>query len=101
MALNDIFNLIEKLKRDVSDKESLFHKNRTQYIDIIKNLTSIDKQYPSILNVISREDFDLNGVKRLEYMIRMAKKVEEKEIKEHDASVTVGQVLEILLLNLL
>ena len=35
----------------------------------------------------------MDGVIRLEYMINMAEKVENKEMKEHDASVAVGQVL--------
>jgi hypothetical protein len=93
MALNDIFNLIEKLKRDVPDQESLFNKDRDKYIDILKNLTSINDTYPSIINIIASRNFDMEGVKRLEYMIQMAQKVERKEVKEHDASVAVGQVL--------
>ena len=93
MALNDIFNLIEKLKRDVPDPDSLFNLDRKKYIDIIKNLTSINDSYPSIINVIANKQFNMDGVIRLEYMINMAEKVENKEMKEHDASVAVGQVL--------
>lgn len=93
MALNDIFNLIEKLKRDVPDEESLFNKDRNKYVDILKNLTSINDTYPSIINIVASRNFDMEGVKRLEYMILMAQKVERKEVKEHDASVAVGQVL--------
>ena len=90
MALNDISNLIEKLKRDVPDPDSLFNLDRKKYIDIIKNLTSINDTYPSIINVIGSKQFNMDGVIRLEYMINMAGKVENKEMKEHDASVAVG-----------
>jgi len=93
MALNDISNLIEKLKRDVPDPDSLFNLDRKKYIDIIKNLTSINDTYPSIINVIGSKQFNMDGVIRLEYMINMAGKVENKEMKEHDASVAVVQVL--------
>lgn len=93
MALNDICNLIGKLKRDVPDPDSLFNIDRKKYIDIVKNLTSINDTYPSIINVIGNKQFNMDGVIRLEYMINMAEKVENKEMKEHDASVAVGQVL--------
>ena len=93
MALNDIFNLIEKLKRDVPDPDSLFNLDRKKYIDIVKNLTSINDTYPSIVNVIGSKQFNMDGVIRLEYMINIAVKVEKKQMKEHDASVAVGQVL--------
>lgn len=92
-SLNDINNLILKLKRDVPDPKSLFNRNREKYVELLKNLTSINDRYPSILNIIESSKFDINAVSRLEYMINMAEKVNRDEIKEHDASVAVGQVL--------
>ena len=92
-SLNDVNNLILKLKRDVPNQESLFNINRDKYVELLKNLTSINDKFPSILNIIGSEKFDIEGVLRLEYMIGMAEKVNRDEIKEHDASVAVGQVL--------
>ena len=90
MALN---NLIEKLNCDVPDPTSLFNTDRDKYIELLKNQTSINDTYPSIVNIIGSDKFDMGGVKRLEYMVMMAEKVERNELKEHDASVAVGQVL--------
>uniref|UniRef100_A0A6C0IW77 Uncharacterized protein n=1 Tax=viral metagenome TaxID=1070528 RepID=A0A6C0IW77_9ZZZZ len=92
-SLNDVNNLILKLKRDIPDPESLFNRNRKKYVELLKNLTSINDKFPSILNIVESDKFDMDGVLRLEYMIGMAEKVNREEIKEHDASVAVGQVL--------
>lgn len=92
-SLNDVNNLILKLKRDVPHSDSLFNKNRKKYVEVLRNLTSINDKFPSILNIIESDKFDMEGVLRLEYMIGMAEKVNREEIPEHDASVAVGQVL--------
>lgn len=50
----------------------------------------IYENYQPIFRMVMSQSYDYD---RLKYMLEMAKKVERKEIKEHDASVAVGERL--------
>jgi hypothetical protein len=50
----------------------------------------LHENYPPIFNMVMSASYDYE---RLKFMLEMAKKVERKEIAEHDASVAVGERL--------
>ena len=89
-----IEDLLAFLKENMSDKESLFYVNKSEFLKNIRNhFKNTSDNLSAIIQVISQDSFNLEGLGRLEYMIMMSKKVKENDMTEHDASVAVGQRL--------
>ena len=92
--LDDVYSIIEKIVADMRNEKSLWSNNPEEFKNQIKlEYPQINESYPSIFNVIFNPKFDLQSMQRLKYMISMAKRVQKKDIAEHDASVAVGQRL--------
>ena len=89
-----IEDLLVFLKENMSNKESLFYVNKSEFLKNIRNhFKNTSDNLSAIIQVISQDSFNLEGLGRLEYMINMSKKVKENDMTEHDASVAVGQRL--------
>ena len=92
--LDDVYSIIEKIVADMRKEKSLWSTNPEEFKNQIKlEYPQINESYPAIFNVIFNPKFELQSMQRLKYMISMAKRVQKKDIAEHDASVAVGQRL--------
>jgi hypothetical protein len=65
---------------DVQDKDAHFSNKYPNF----------KKSYPTLFEMCCADHFD---VKKMDFMIRMLKGVEENKVTQHNASVCVGQVL--------
>ena len=95
--MSNISNLLimtKKIRKDLNNKNSDWYKNKDKYLNEI-NINYMDEldKYPAIINVIKRNDFNIDGLDRLDYMLKMALKVNNNNISEHNASVKIGQRL--------
>lgn len=91
---DNVDDLMTFLKDIMSNKESIFYSNKSKLLnDINSHFKNTSESLSAIIQVISQDSFNLEGLKRLEYMISMSKKVKENNMTEHDASVAVGQRL--------
>ena len=89
-----IEDLLAFLKENMSNKESLFYVDKAKFLkNIREHFKNTSENLAAIVQVISQDSFNIEGLGRLEYMINMSKKVKENDMTEHDASVAVGQRL--------
>jgi hypothetical protein len=94
MSLENLKNMIIEIKNLFLDKNSLYYTNKVELQNIIeiKYKDEIER-YSSISNLLFGNKLSSDSFSRLEYMLSMAEKIENKDIVEHDASVAVGQRL--------
>ena len=94
MSKNNIDSLIVFLKEEMNNKESQFYKDKKNFMNLLDtNFKDISNDLSAIINVIDQDSFNTEGLQRLEYMVKMSKKVKDNNMSEHDASVAVGQRL--------
>lgn len=92
--MSNLDNLLNQIKKSLQDNNSDFYLNRQNYIKNLKEtFKEENSKFSAIFTVLEQPQFNLESLKRLEYMINMSKEVNKKEITEHDASVKVGQRL--------
>ena len=94
MSVLEMRIMVEDFKTNFSNKESLYHTNRNKFKEdfAVKHSVSNTK-CPAITSLLFSSKFNSESFDRLEFMLNMAEKVENKDIVEHDASVVVGQRL--------
>ena len=94
MKVSDINSIIIEIEKDMEDTNSLWNTNKSEYIKQLKEKdTDLIEKYSSIFNILFSDNFNKTDMNRLKFMINMAKKVVDKNMTEHDASVAVGQRL--------
>jgi len=94
MSLHKLYSIIDYLKKELSSETSHFYTNKTEFTETVKELYKDEyTKYPAVFTVIFNANFNMDSINRLEFMLSMANKVEDKDIAEHDASVVVGQRL--------
>ncbi len=88
---------VKRVLEDVQDMRADYQRMRTEWRprhEIESTLRGryefLHDNYLSIWKMVQSESYDFN---RLKYMLEMAKRVETKDIAEHDASVAVGERL--------
>lgn len=87
LKLKEFLSILEvEMKCDTFNKVSFLSETK-------KSMNLLDNCYDCIWKVIENDSFCDKDMNRLNYMVSMAIQVKNKEIKEHDASVKVGQVL--------
>jgi len=89
-------NLNKMLENDINDLNSDWYNNKEDYLNNMNRKYSNQlEKVPAIYKIIESKDnkFDINGCKRLNYLIDQAAKVYNNDIAEHDASVAVGSKL--------
>ena len=95
MKLEDFIKLEQIINSiGLEMRKDNWETKKDKFINDIKiDNEELSKNFSSIFIVIEKKNFDLKELQRLGYMINMAKKVHLGNMKEHDASVAVGQVL--------
>jgi len=94
MSLLNLKNMVNELKLLYLDDNSVYYTNKEELQKNIEDKYSNEiKRYSSICNLLFKNNLSNDIFDRLEYMLNMAQKVENKDIVEHDASVAVGQRL--------
>ena len=92
--MENLLKVVKEISADMEKEDSLWKTNKEKFITDTKvEHKDILDRYPAIFDVLFSGKFDDTEMKRLEYMINMAARVEKKDIGEHDASVAVGQRL--------
>jgi len=94
MNIETVENHVKNLFVQMNNKDSLWKSNPTSFKNNFEddNRELVEK-YSTVFNIVFSDKFDKMGYERLMYMLKMAKRVENKDIAEHDASVAVGQRL--------
>ena len=91
---DNVYELLSHLKTEMNNKNSLFYSNKEEFKNNIEKLfVNTSNELCAVIQVISQPAFDMHGLQRLEYMIKMSDELKKKKITEHDASVAVGQRL--------
>ena len=94
MSLENLRLLVNKVKEQYNDKKSLYHTNKVELKnEIEKEYKNEIKIYSSIMTLLFGNSLSNDIFNRLEFMLNMAEKIENKDMVEHDASVAVGQRL--------
>ena len=94
MSIQETREMIQKFKEDYENNDSLYYTNKTEYTNYINStFTNIKEKYPAIITILLGKEFNESYFDRLDFMLNMAEKVENKDMVEHDASVAVGQRL--------
>ena len=94
MSLENLRLLVNKVKEQYNDKKSLYHTNKVELKnEIEKEYKNEIKTYSSIMTLLFGNSLSNDIFNRLEFMLNMAEKIENKDMVEHDASVAVGQRL--------
>lgn len=100
MSINDtddilkVLGSVEQIYTIMKRPDSLWNKNKEEFKEkVYKHCPKLYEKYPAILNIVFSDRFDDMGIERLRYMLNMASKVQQDDVKEHDASVEVGQRL--------
>jgi len=94
MSLENLRLLVNKVKEQYNDKKSLYHTNKVELKnEIEKEYKNEIKTYSSIMTLLFGNSLSNGIFNRLEFMLNMAEKIENKDMVEHDASVAVGQRL--------
>ena len=94
MNLDNVEKCVKELYQEMNTTDSLWKKNPQQFKNNFENKNKeLFKKYSSVFSIVFRSKFNNEGYERLVYMLQMAKRVEDKDIAEHDASVAVGQRL--------
>lgn len=92
--IDEVMISINQIYAIMKDSTSLWNKNKELFkSNVYETCPQLYEKYPAILNILFSDRFDDSGIKRLEYMLSMAAKVQQNDVKEHDASVEVGQRL--------
>lgn len=94
MSLQKVEKCVTEIYSEMNLNNSLWKKDPKEFKKIFedKNKELIEK-YSSVFNILFSPNFNEQGYERLLYMLKMAQRVENKDIAEHDASVAVGQRL--------
>lgn len=94
MSLENLRLLVNKVKEQYNDKKSLYHTNKVELKNEIEEEYKNEiKTYSSIMTLLFGNSLSNDIFNRLEFMLNMAEKIENKDMVEHDASVAVGQRL--------
>lgn len=88
MDLNLLHSLTVKLNKALN---TVTWKETQQLV--VHTLENAECDYKSIITVVKKDSFGQEELNRLEYMIKMAKQVQNNKINQHGASVKVGQRL--------
>jgi hypothetical protein len=84
----DVTSLINVVNEILNDQTRVGPEKNAKYVH---KYPEISARYPIIIKKVTEEsDFDLA---RLEWMIGMLRKVEDKSITQYDASIKVGEKL--------
>ena len=94
MNIKTVENCVENLYNDMIKKDSLWKTNPQKFRSNFENDNKeLVEKYSSVFSIVFSDKFNKSGYERLMYMFKMAERVENKDIAEHDASVAVGQRL--------
>jgi len=94
MDLGNIEKSVTEVYQEMNAKDSLWKTNPQQFKTNFENENKeLVKKYSSVFSIVFSSKFNNEGYDRLVYMLKMAKRVEDNDIAEHDASVAVGQRL--------
>ena len=94
MSLPNVEKCVKNLYEEMNQENSFWKSDPEKFKKkFIEENNEIHAKYPAVFNIVFNPQFDSNGLERLLYMLKMAKRVADNEIPEHDASVAVGQRL--------
>ena len=94
MSIQETREMIKNFREDFENKESLYYTDKNEYQNYLNNkFPNVKENYPAIITILTGKEFNETYFDRLDFMLNMAEKVENKDMVEHDASVAVGQRL--------
>ena len=94
MNLETVEKSVKEIYIEMNESGSLWGSDPDKFRkEFEKKNSSLVEKYSSVFSLVFSSKFNKEGLDRLVYMLQMAKRVEDNELPEHDASVAVGQRL--------
>tara|TARA_B100001093_G_C26728673_1_gene971170 strand:- start:589 stop:933 length:345 start_codon:yes stop_codon:yes gene_type:complete len=91
LDIEKVLTASKNLNMEYIDNLATNNLNESKFKEtMLQKYESLFKNFEPIFNISISKSYDYN---RLNFMLNMAKKVQNDEITEHNASIEVGQVL--------